>query len=114
MNDDYYTDINRKCRFSLDYVTPGYRGLAWAILLKAIEDGCSKEWLIDIVKYYDIDLDPELLERLPANKIKVNSMTSEMIGIHFTPSRIKRKSLLSMHDGLHIKGFANVASGKRK
>ena len=114
MNDAYYTDVNRKCRFSLDYVTPGYRGLAWAILLKAIEDGCSKEWLVDIVTYYDIDLDMELLERIPANKIKVNSVTNEMIGINFTKSPIRRKSLLSMQDGLNIKSFLNVASAKRK
>lgn len=114
MNANYYTDDSRKCRFSLDYVTPGYRGLAWAVLLKAIEDGCSREWLLDIVRYYDISLDDELLSRLPANKIKVNGPSREMIGIHFEHSDVRRKSLLSMHDGLYIRGLAKVASGNRK
>jgi len=114
MKSGYYTDNARKCRFSLDYVTPGYRGLSWAILLKAIEDGCSRDWLYDIITYYGIELDSKLLDRLPANKIKVNSVTNEMLAIHFQHTKGNRKSLLSMHDGLHIKGLAKVASGKGK
>lgn len=98
----------------MDYVTPGYQGLSWAILLKAIEDGCSKEWLFDIVSYYAIDLDPALLERIPANKIKINSATNEMIAIHCSNKKAKRNSLLSMQDGLHVAGLANVAPGKPK
>ena len=65
-------------------------------------------------KYYDIALDDELLSRLPANKIKVNGPAREMIGIHFTRSAVRRKPLLSMQDGLYIRGFAKVASGNRK
>jgi hypothetical protein len=114
MNANYYTDKARMCRFSLDYVTPGYRGLAWAVLLKAIEDGCSRDWLLDIVRYYDIHLDDELLSRLPANKIKVNGPSREMIGIRFETSDVRRKALLTMQDGLYIRGLLEVASGIRK
>jgi hypothetical protein len=69
---------------------------------------------LDIVRYYDISLDDELLSRLPANKIKVNGPSREMIGIHFEHSDVRRKSLLSMQDGLYIRGLAKVASGNRK
>ena len=65
---------------------------------------------MDIIAYYGIELDKKLLDRLPANKIKVNSVTNEMIVIHFDNTQSKRKSLLTMHDGLHVKGLASVAS----
>lgn len=112
MNSRYYIDESRKCRFSVDYVTPGEKGLAWAILLKAIEDGCNKEWLIDIVRFYRIDFDEALLERQPANKVKLNNSTNEMIGIHYTRKRPRQEPLLSMHDGLHIRSLSHVALGQ--
>jgi len=106
----YYTDPSRKCRFSVDYVTPGAQGLAWAILLKAIEDGCSEDWLRDIIRYYGINFDEDLLSRLPANKVKLNNQTNQMMGFRFTHVQTPRKPLLSMEDGLHIKGLTKVAT----
>jgi hypothetical protein len=108
MKIDYHIDPNRKCRFSMDYVTPGYKGLSWAILLKALEDGCSQDWIEDIVEFYDINISKDLLKKLPANKIKLNSDTNQMMGVHF-PQKGKLKALLSMEDGLHTKGLRNVA-----
>jgi len=108
MKIDYHIDPNRKCRFSMDYVTPGYKGLSWAILLKALEDGCSQDWIEDIVEFYDINISKDLLKKLPANKIKLNSDTNQMMGVHF-PQKGKLKALLSMEDGLHTKGLSNVA-----
>jgi hypothetical protein len=92
----------------MDYVTPGYKGLSWAILLKALEDGCSQDWIEDIVEFYDINISKDLLKKLPANKIKLNSDTNQMMGVHF-PQKGKLKALLSMEDGLHTKGLRNVA-----
>lgn len=112
MKPGYYTETTRKCRFSMDYVTPGYQGLSWAILLKAIEDGCSRDWLVDIIKFYDINLNPEILSKLPANKVKFNNSTNEMMGIRFNFTKTRKKSLLSLQDGLHVKGLANVAFAK--
>jgi hypothetical protein len=106
----YHIDPNRKCRFSMDYVTPGYQGLAWAVLLKALEDGCSQDWIEDIVEFYDINISKDMLKRLPANKIKFNNGTNQMMGVHFE-AKGKLKPLLSMEDGLHLKGLENVASG---
>ena len=108
MKINYHIDLNRKCRFSMDYVTPGYQGLAWAVLLKALEDGCSQDWIEDIVEFYDINISKDLLKRLPANKIKLNSDTNQMMGVHFQ-QKGKLKLLLSMEDGLHTKGLENVA-----
>ena len=110
MKAGYYTEVERKCRFSMDYVTPGYRGLSWAILLKAIEDGCSRDWLYDIVMHYGIDFDVRLFDKNPANKIKINSVTNEMIAVQFTHKKTRKKSLLSLHDGLYVKGLEHVAS----
>lgn len=112
MNNRYYIDETRKCRFSVDYVTPGEKGLAWAILLKAIEDGCNKEWLIDIVRFYRIDFDEALLERKPANKVKLNNATNQMVGIHYAHRKEGKKPLLSMEDGLHIGSLTHVALGQ--
>lgn len=109
MKHGYYIDEHRKCRFSVDYVTPGEKGLAWAILLKAIEDGCSRDWLRDIVRYYGIDFDEALLDRQPANKIKLNNRTSEMLGIQYSHHKDRQKLVLSLQDGLHVRGLANVA-----
>jgi hypothetical protein len=92
----------------MDYVTPGYKGLSWAILLKALEDGCSQDWIEDIVEFYDINISKDLLKKLPANKIKLNNDTNQMMGVHF-PQKGKLKALLSMEDGLHTKGLRNVA-----
>jgi hypothetical protein len=108
MNNEFYTSPERKCRFSIDYVTPGAQGLAWAILLKAVEDGCSKEWLVAIVQYYGIDFDEKLFERLPMNKIKMMNKNHEMIGIQFSAPK-EKECLLSMHDGLHIRGLLDLA-----
>lgn len=110
MKPGYYTDNERKCRFSVDYVTPGPRGLAWAILLKAIEDGCSRDWVEDIIIYYDINFDRKLLDRMPANKVKLNPATNQMIGIRYSHEIRGKKALLSMQDGLHLKGIQDVAS----
>lgn len=106
----YYLDPTRKCRFSVDYVTPGAQGLAWAILLKAIEDGCDEMWLRDIIRYYGINFDEALLSRLPANKVKLNNQTNQMMGFRFTHVQTGLKPLLSMEDGLYIKGLSKVAS----
>jgi hypothetical protein len=106
----YYTDESRKCRFSTDYVTPGEHGLAWAILLKAVEDGCSREWLRDIVLFYGIDFDVQLFDRDPANKIKFNKATKKMMGIHFPNRRQPTSALLSLNDGLHVCGLKHVAA----
>ena len=109
MKGRYHIDELRKCRFSVDYVTPGERGLAWAILLKAVEDGCSKEWLLDIIKFYGIEFDEQLLERMPANKIKLNNSTNQMISIRYEHQKTPKSTLLSMQDGLHVRNMADVA-----
>lgn len=109
MKPRYHIDEARKCRFSVDYVTPGATGLAWAILLKAVEDGCSTEWLKDIVRFYGIDFDESLLDRLPANKVKLGAGTQEMLGIRYAHTRTPKSPLLSLHDGLHVRGMADVA-----
>lgn len=109
-NNAYYLDPNRKVRFSFDHVTPGYRGLAWAVFLKGLEDGCNQEWLRDIVRYYDINFDEKLLNRLPVNKVKLNSQTNQMMGISYTHVSTGRKPLLTMEDGLYVKGLSKVAT----
>ena len=108
-NTGYYTDEGRRCRFSTDYVTPGEHGLAWAILLRAVEDGCSEEWLKDIVNFYGMDFDVDLFKNAPANKIKFNKATKKMMGIHFPNRRRPPGPLLSLSDGLHVGGLKHVA-----
>lgn len=109
LDEIYYTEESRKCRFSTDYVTPGEQGLAWAILLRAVEDGCNELWLREIVNFYGITFDVALFKNAPANKIRYNKTTKKMMGIHFPNRRRPSGPLLSLEDGLHISGLKHVA-----
>ena len=49
----------------------GIEGLAWSVLMQAVQDGCNPRWLAEIVRYYQIRIDPRLVYRYPISKTVV-------------------------------------------
>lgn len=56
---------DRKVDFLSNEHSTGIDGLCWSILLTAVADGCNPAWLREIIDYYQIDTDPDLLYRHP-------------------------------------------------
>lgn len=60
---------NRRVTFHDAIPTDGLRGLAWAILLSAVADGCNPRWLAELADYYQIEVNPEMFYRQPAKGV---------------------------------------------
>jgi len=71
----YTEESSRRCVFIVETFSPGYQGLAWAILLRAIEDGCNANWLMWICHFYGIDVDDKLFDRHPYSRVQRDMKT---------------------------------------
>jgi hypothetical protein len=71
----YTEEPKRKCIFAIETFSGGYQGLAWAIILRAVEEGCSSQWLREICQYYGIDFDDRVFDRKPFGRVKLNLKT---------------------------------------
>ena len=96
----YYEEPSRKCVFAIenDNSTPGYKGLAYAILLMAVHDGCCSRWLGEIAIGYGIELPTGMFDKTPANRIKQKKGDHELMAIEMPagPDRL----ILSWEDGM--------------
>lgn len=61
----YTTSEDRKVDFLLPETSEGPKGLAFAVLLMAVADGCNPKWLEEIADFYQIPIDPKILYRMP-------------------------------------------------
>ena len=71
----------RRCVFSIETYTGGAKGLAYAILLRAIEDGCDPRWLHEIADAYGIQLPPEMLNHTPNLCVRLNLSTRRLMSV---------------------------------
>jgi len=92
----YYEDPKRRCTFTLESISSDVKGLSFAVLLRAVEDGCNPEWLQELAKFYEIDLPEGLLNRQPNLRVKMNQRISEFVPIHTT--QVVRAPLLEWGD----------------
>ena len=64
---------DRKVAFLNSTASDGLKGLAWAVLLQAVADGCNPAWLAQLAAYYHIEVRPELFFRHPVSTAVVRS-----------------------------------------
>ena len=77
-------------------VTPGYKGLAYAVLLMAVADGCSAKWLKDIAEFYHIEAPAKLLDKKPIPLVAIADRTGDFYNPVDQPHRRKaRRNMLS-------------------
>lgn len=60
----------REVTFLNSTTTDGLEGLAWAILLQAVADGCNPDWLAELAEYYQIQINTDLFYRRPQSVIR--------------------------------------------
>jgi hypothetical protein len=96
----YYEDPARRCTFTLEKSSSDYKGLAFAIFLRAIEDGCNPDWLKQLADFYEIRVPLEILDRTPNTRVKMNQRLSSFVSIETV--RVCRAPLLSWEDGYRI------------
>jgi hypothetical protein len=94
----YSRDPKRKCVFSIETFTGGVKGLAYAVLLQAIGDGCDPDWLHEIATAYGIDLPPELLDHIPSRCVRLNLSTGRLMAVDGGEKR--GRLILSWEDAL--------------
>lgn len=61
----YKFEEHRHTDFLTSDRSSGLEGLAWAVLLTAVSDGCCPMWLKEIAEFYQIDCDHRILYRRP-------------------------------------------------
>jgi hypothetical protein len=78
----------RRCVFAIenDNSTPGYRGLAWAVMLMAVHDGCCARWLREIACGYALELPETIFDGIPANRIKQKKGDHELMAVEMPSS----------------------------
>ena len=92
----FYTLESRRCEFFSEDRTPGFRGIAFAIVLRALEDGVCERWLRFLKDFYDVTIPEKYLVRTPERQLRINLLTRRMSGVG--PPKI----LLSWFDVLPI------------
>jgi hypothetical protein len=71
----FHTEPQRKCEFFYEDRTLGARGIAFAVLLRALEDGVNEKWLRLITQFYEVPLPEEYLARRPERRLRMNQHT---------------------------------------
>ncbi len=92
----------RRCVFALETMSGGYKGLAFAILLRAVEDGCNADWMKEIAEAYEVELPRGLLDRKPSTRVIMDKSFTRYVSIDV--DRSGKKPLLSWADGLAVRG----------
>ena len=64
----YTTSEDRKVDFIIPETSDGLQGIAWAVLMMAVADGCNPKWLEEIADFYQIPIDAKLMYRMPHGK----------------------------------------------
>ena len=90
----------RRCSFELLKPSTGHKGLAYSILLRAVEDGCNPQWLKEIAAAYEIDVPLDMFAHKPASHVIVNQGTETFTPVNILPRC--RRVLMSWEDGLSL------------
>lgn len=86
----YTKRASRKIEFLSSDTASGLEGLAWAILLTAVADGCNPKWLEEIATYYQVSADRELLYRHPVSKGVSKNNAGEFIRSNDLTTKVRR------------------------
>lgn len=86
----YTTIEDRKVDFLLPESTEGVKGLAFAVLLMAVSDGCNPRWLEEIAEYYQVPVDPKILYRMPHSKSYIKDSKGRFVKENDLTANIKR------------------------
>ena len=87
----YFCDSSRKVNVSFLAHTPGVKGLAFAILLRAVEDGCNREWLEEIADAYEIDLPEKLFAKAPVRNLAFDVSVERYVDVDKNPKAKRKK-----------------------
>lgn len=86
---------DRKVDFLSNEHSEGIDGLCWSILLTAVADGCNPAWLREIIDYYQIDTDPDLLYRHPIAQGVMKNNKGRFIRSDDLRAKVKRVRVAS-------------------
>lgn len=86
----YTTSDARKVDFIIPETSDGLQGLAWAVLMMAVADGCNPKWLEEIVDFYQIPVDPKLMYRMPHGKSFVKDSKGRFVRYNDMRKIVKR------------------------
>lgn len=81
-----------------DIMSPGFTGLGMAIFMKAVEDGCNAEWLMELADFYEVNIPKRALARQPASKLRYCTKKDMLLAIDDRSE--KQKLRLSLEDGI--------------
>ena len=87
----YFCDSSRKVNVSFLAHTPGVKGLAFAILLRAVEDGCNREWLEEIAEAYEIDLPEKFFAKAPVRNLAFDVSVERYVDVDKNPKAKRKK-----------------------
>lgn len=104
----YFCDPTRTVNVSFLDHTPGVKGLAFAILLRAVEDGCNREWLEEIAEAYEIELPEEFFAKAPVRNLAFDVSAERYVDVDKNPGvkRKKRKFKTLWMEGLPSSGLS--------
>ena len=99
----YFCDPNRTVNVSFIGHTSGVEGLAFAVLLRAVEDGCNIGWLEKIAYAYEIDLPDCVFDNVPARNLAFDASVGCYVDADKNPNakRKKRKFKTLWLEGLN-------------
>lgn len=86
----YFCDPDRTINFVRSESTPGVKGLCFAVLLQALEDGCCRDWILDIVDAYDIDVPHSMFDKAPVRNLVLDPETETYVDASKL-TRVKRR-----------------------
>lgn len=86
----YTESKERAVKFNFIDQTDGYKGLAYAILLMAISDGCDGTWLQAIADAYEIQVPEGMLFKTPVKEVCSDGKSGFFI-VDQEPSKKRRK-----------------------
>lgn len=74
----FCVEPSRRCEFFHEERTHGLKGLAYAVILRALEDGVNERWLRMIAGFYEVPISDRLIDRPPARRIRMSACTGRL------------------------------------
>ena len=80
----------RETDFLSNEHSTGLEGLAWSVMLQAVQDGCNPRWLAEIAYYYQVKIDQRLVYRHPVAKTVVKGRSGRITRGDDTRAPVRR------------------------
>ena len=74
----FYVEPSRRCEFFHEDRTHGLKGLAFAVILRALEDGVNERWLRMLASFYEVEIPDRLLRRPPQRRLRMSACTGRI------------------------------------